>query len=180
MPPKCSYLLGAFATIYLSLASIAAIADEPAAEALPGAASWLRYEPRMPLWVVSRTARCWPFNIWVARTPEQFTRGLMFVRQLHDDGGMLFAMQAEREISMWMRNTFIALDILFADASGKIIKIHENATPLSLEHISSDGLAYAVLELPAGAVAKRNISAGDQLRHAHFGNSGCQTQVKEK
>jgi len=173
MLPKCSFITGAVAALYFSQAMVPAHADEAAVEALPETAAWLRAAPRLPLWIVSSSARCWRFNVWVARTPEEFARGLMFVRKLAEDGGMLFAMEAEREISMWMRNTFVSLDILFADARGKIIKIHENATPHSLDHISSDGMAFAVLELPAGAAAKRSLSAGDMLRHAHFGNSGC-------
>ncbi len=89
---------------------------------------------------------------------------------------MLFAMQIERDISMWMRNTYIPLDILFADASGKIIKIHANAEPHSLDHIGSGQSVRAVLELPGGAAAARGIQVGDYVRHEHFGNSGCHDQ----
>lgn len=163
----------AMTILWLCLGGAPVLADDVRHDPLPGEASWLRSQPLTPLWITSKSARCWRFNTWVARTPEQFSRGLMFVRQLDEDGGMLFAMQAQREISMWMRNTFIPLDILFADASGKIITIHENAVPLSLDHISSGRPAYAVLELVAGSVAKRSISQGDRIRHAHFGNGGC-------
>lgn len=181
MTLKSSFYLGALVAMCLKMAMQPVHADTPTTEALPGAAAWLRTEPRLPLWIVSSSAKCWRFDTWVARSPDEFARGLMFVRKLDDEGGMLFAMRSSREISMWMRNTFVSLDILFADASGKIIKIHESATPLSLEHISSDGLARAVLELPAGAVARRGIVTGDLLRHPHFGNSGCHdASIKNK
>lgn len=97
----------------------------------------------------------------------------MYVTQLEVDGGMLFAMQVPRDISMWMRNTYIPLDIIFADASGRITKIHANAEPHSLDHISSGQSVKAVLELAGGAAAARGIQVGDYLRHQHFGNSGC-------
>lgn len=148
-----------------------AVTDEESA--LPQAAAWLRDRPRLPLWIISPGARCLRFNVWVAQSAEEFSRGLMYVRRLESDGGMLFAMQAEREISMWMRNTVIPLDLLFADASGRIFTIHENAEPLSLAHRSSEGLASAVLELPGGTVARLGIAIGDRIRHAHFGTSGC-------
>lgn len=176
MTQRSNALCCAMAALWLSLAGTSAAGDNMTDEALPAGAAWLKAQPLSPLWIVSKSAKCWQFQTWVARTPEQFSRGLMFVKKLHDNGGMLFAMQNEREISMWMRNTFVSLDILFADITGTIISIHENATPLSLDHISSGGPAYAVLELPAGAAAERNISEGDRLRHAHFGNAGCQDE----
>ncbi len=176
MPGKSRLFCGAVATVLLCLGGVPIQAGDIEAEALPGEAAWLRTQPRAPLWIISKSARCWRFNTWVARTPEEFSRGLMYVQHLDDDGGMFFAMHAEREISMWMRNTYISLDILFADMSGEIITIYENTTPLSLDYITSEEPAFAVLELPAGAVAKRNISVGDRLRHAHFGNSGCHDQ----
>ncbi len=137
-------------------------------------ASWLKTKPVTPLWIVSPDARCWRFHVWVASTPVEFTRGLMFVKALPDDAGMLFGLGNEREISMWMRNTFIPLDILFVDASGKIVKLHENAEPLSLDHISSGQAVYAVLELPGGAARTRGIQPGDSVRHVYFGTGDCQ------
>lgn len=169
----------AAAALWLGLALAPALADVAAVEPLPGKASWLRSQPLTPLWITSKTARCWRFNTWVARTPEEFSRGLMFVRKLDDDGGMLFALSEEREISMWMRNTYVPLDILFADAAGTIISIYENAVPLTLDHMSSGQPAFAVLELSAGSVASRGISPGDRIRHAHFGNGGCQDKKFE-
>ena len=98
----------------------------------------------------------------------------MYVKDLPEDVGMLFGMDGEREISMWMRNTYIPLDIVFADSSGTIVRIHENAEPLSLDHISSGQAVLAVLELPGGTTRQHGIRPGDKLRQAHFGNSGCQ------
>lgn len=156
----------------LSLAGLDAVADSQQPD-LPGEAGWLRQQPLTPLAIVTRGARCWQFRVWVARTPEQFARGLMFVRRLPADGGMLFALTSERDISMWMRNTYVSLDLLFADADGRIVTIHERAEPLSLTPIAAGQPVWAVLELPAGTSAQSGIAVGDLLRHEHFGNRGC-------
>ncbi len=147
--------------------------DDP----LPAGAGWLKQQPLTPLAVVSQSARCWRFRVWVARSPEQFARGLMFVRRLAPDGGMLFALTEERDISMWMRNTYISLDILFANKDGRIVTIHQHAKPHSLNQIHSGQPVGAVLELPAGTVDARGITVGDYLRHHHFGNRGCQDSL---
>ena len=134
---------------------------------------WLRYEPVSALWVVSSSARCSEFRVWVADSPEDFRRGLMFVRSLPEDSGMLFAMEEEREISMWMRNTYIPLDMLFMDRTGTIVTIHERTKPMTLDGRPSGTKVFAVLELPGGTVARLRIRIGDRVRHAHFGNRGC-------
>lgn len=180
MKPDRFLLHAALAALLLIACTLAVQSDETLDEALPDAAAWLRTQPLTDLWIISGTARCWRFRVWVARTPEQFSRGLMYVRQLEQDGGMLFAMQSERDIAMWMRNTYIPLDILFADARGTIIKIHADATPLSLDEISSGAAAYAVVEIPGGTAAQRGIMVGDRLRHAHFGNTMRQGKQAEE
>ena len=135
---------------------------------------WLARKPTTPLWIVTPDARCLRYRVWVVSTPEEFSRGLMFVRTLPEATGMLFALGREREMSMWMRNTLIPLDMFFADSSGLIVSIHENAEPLSLTQIHSGQPVLAVLELGGGAAKQHGIHPGDQLRHSHFGTSGCQ------
>lgn len=160
------YLIVLLAAALLSAPSVSGSGEQDA--------NWLASKPVTPLWVVSQSARCWRFSIWTAQTPQEFTRGLMFVKALPNDAGMLFGLGTEREISMWMRNTYIPLDILFVDADGTIVRIHENAEPFSLDYIPSGQAVYAVLELAGGATRQRGIQPGDRLRHRYFGNDGCQ------
>ena len=106
------------------------------------------------------------FRAYLASTNEQRARGLMFFRQLPEDVGMLFLYPQPRVISMWMKNTFIPLDMLFLDARGVIINIAEQTVPHSLESIRSEGPALAVLEVNGGTARRLGIKPGDRLRHA--------------
>jgi uncharacterized membrane protein (UPF0127 family) len=81
---------------------------------------------------------------------------------------MLFDYDPPQEVAFWMKNTYIPLDIIFIDATGRIIRIAENTTPLSLEPIPSGGVARGVLEIKGGQSAKLGIKAGDRVRHALF------------
>jgi uncharacterized membrane protein (UPF0127 family) len=106
----------------------------------------------------------------VADTPERSQQGLMFLRWLPPDQGMLFPEDTPRVMHMWMKNTLIPLDMLFIDAKGRIIGIHERATPRSEDIITSPAPVKAVLELAGGACAQLGIRVGDQVRHALFGS----------
>src|SRR5690606_37667158 len=68
------------------------------------------------------------FDVWVADTPERQAQGLMYVRDLDADSGMLFVHAAPREVSMWMKNTYIPLDMLFIDRCGRIVRIAHETT----------------------------------------------------
>jgi uncharacterized membrane protein (UPF0127 family) len=92
----------------------------------------------------------------------------MFRQSLPENGGMLFDYDPPQEIAFWMKNTYIALDIIFIDASGRIIRIAENTSPLSLERIPSGGVARAVLEINGGMSATLGIKPGDRVHHALF------------
>ena len=109
------------------------------------------------------------FQVEVVREERERNRGLMFRQSLPDNGGMLFDYNPPQEVAFWMKNTYIPLDIIFIDATGRIIRIAENTTPLSLEQIPSGGVARAVLEIKGGQSAKLGIKAGDRVRHALFG-----------
>lgn len=104
------------------------------------------------------------FDVWVADTPPRQAQGLMFVRELAPGAGMLFQSQAPRVMSMWMKNTFIPLDMLFIDAKGRIVHIAAQTTPHSLDTISSNEPVTMVLELRGGEAGKRGIAAGDHVR----------------
>jgi hypothetical protein len=108
------------------------------------------------------------FQVELADTPETRGRGLMFRQNLPADQGMLFDFGSPRPVAMWMRNTFISLDMLFIDQNGSIEKIVPNTVPLSEEVIRSDGPVRAVLELRGGVAAELGIEPGDRVLHPLF------------
>jgi uncharacterized membrane protein (UPF0127 family) len=103
------------------------------------------------------------FRVWVADTEPRAQQGLMFVRDLPESEGMIFPLEPPRVETMWMKNTYIELDMLFIDAGGRVVKILERAHPLSLDTLSSGGPVSAVLELKGGAAAKLGLHAGDKV-----------------
>ncbi|MEM9169622.1 MAG: DUF192 domain-containing protein [Pseudomonadota bacterium] len=109
------------------------------------------------------------FTVELARSAEEKRVGLMHRKSLPAEAGMLFDFGPEpRVASMWMRNTFIPLDMAFIDAAGVIVTIAEETTPLSLESISSGAPVVAVLEVNGGAFAARGVAVGDRVRHPWF------------
>ncbi|MGE0287721.1 MAG: DUF192 domain-containing protein [Bradyrhizobium sp.] len=109
------------------------------------------------------------FSVEMATTEEEKQKGLMYRRELADGKGMLFDFSPEQQISMWMKNTYISLDMIFIRADGRILRIAENTEPESTRVISSGGLARAVLEVPAGTAQKYGIAPGDRVSHPLFG-----------
>jgi uncharacterized membrane protein (UPF0127 family) len=83
---------------------------------------------------------------------------------------MLFDFNTEQPISMWMKNTYIPLDMIFIRNDGRVSRIAENTEPMSLKVISSAGPARAVLEVIAGTARKYGIAPGDRVAHPMFGN----------
>ncbi len=108
------------------------------------------------------------FQVEVMRTEPERERGLMFRRFLPADRGMLFVTQRAAPAMMWMKNTYIPLDMVFIGADGRVVSTAENAEPLSERVIPSGGPALGVLELNAGTVAKYGIKAGDKVENAMF------------
>jgi len=109
------------------------------------------------------------FSVEMATTEEEKQKGLMYRRELADGKGMLFDFSPEQQISMWMKNTYISLDMIFIRADGRILRIAENTEPESTRIISSGGLARGVLEVPAGTAQKYGIAPGDRVSHPLFG-----------
>jgi uncharacterized membrane protein (UPF0127 family) len=105
------------------------------------------------------------FQVWLADSPQRQMQGLMFVRDLPDLRGMLFVHDQPREISMWMKNTYIPLDMVFIDGHGRIQQIIEQATPHSLALIRSDKPALAVLEIAGGEAQRLGLHPGQQVSH---------------
>ena len=108
------------------------------------------------------------FSVEMATTEEEKQTGLMYRKELVDGKGMLFDFSPEQQISMWMKNTYISLDMIFIRADGRILRIAENTEPLSTRIISSGGLARGVLEVAAGTAQKYGIQPGDRVAHPLF------------
>jgi uncharacterized protein len=108
------------------------------------------------------------FSVEMATTEEEKQTGLMHRKELPDGKGMLFDFSPEQQISMWMKNTYISLDMIFIRADGRILRIAENTEPLSTRIISSGGLAKGVLEVIAGTAQKYGIQPGDRVAHPLF------------
>jgi uncharacterized membrane protein (UPF0127 family) len=109
------------------------------------------------------------FSVEMATTEDEKQTGLMYRKELADGKGMLFDFSPEQQISMWMKNTYISLDMIFIRADGRILRIAENTEPESTRIISSGGLARGVLEVPAGTAQKYGIAPGDRVSHPLFG-----------
>lgn len=108
------------------------------------------------------------FSVEIAKTEKERETGLMYRRELADGRGMLFDFTPEQMVSMWMKNTFISLDMIFVGADGRITRIAENTEPQSLAIISSGAPAKGVIEVIAGTARKYGIAQGDQVVHPLF------------
>jgi uncharacterized protein len=107
-------------------------------------------------------------HVEVMRTEEQRERGLMERRFLPADRGMLFQFDHVQTVLMWMKNTYIPLDMIFLSRGGVVTHIAEDAEPMSEAIISSDGPAFGVLEVNAGFARKIGLKDGDLVRHDMF------------
>ena len=147
------------------LLALLASAGLPAALAQgSGAPLDLASYPRTQLTITrAKPPRVHSFRVWVADTPQRAEQGLMFVSDLPESEGMVFPLQPPRIENMWMKNTYIELDMLFIGTNGRVTKIIERAAPLSLTTLSSDGPVAAVLELRGGAAAKLDLKVGDAV-----------------
>jgi uncharacterized protein len=120
------------------------------------------------LWLMTRAGQETPIDVEIAEEPKEKQLGLMFRTELPDGTGMLFPYGSPREITMWMHNTYIPLDMVFIRADGTVHRIEERAEPLSDRIIASQGPVAAVLELPGGAAARLGLGPGDRVRHPMF------------
>jgi hypothetical protein len=120
------------------------------------------------LWLVTAAGKEIPVEIEVAETPEDKSIGLMFRTELADDHGMLFPYDKSQDVSMWMHNTYIPLDMVFIRADGTVHRIESRAEPLSDRIINSEGPVKGVLELAAGAAERLGLKPGDRVRYPFF------------
>ncbi len=111
------------------------------------------------------------FATEIATNNETRTRGLMFRRSMGEREAMLFYWQDPLVVSMWMRNTYIPLDMLFVTADGIVVHVESNTVPHSLDVISAGREVSAVMEIVAGSAAKLGIRPGSRLMHRFFRGS---------
>ncbi|OWO94744.1 hypothetical protein B5E41_13485 [Rhizobium esperanzae] len=133
------------------LVALPALADEE-----------IRFD-KEPLLIQTAAGKMLHFTVEVAATGDQRARGLMFRKSMADDAGMIFDFGQTRRVAMWMENTILPLDMLFADDTGTIRHIKENAKPYSRDIIDSMSPVKYVVELNAGIVGKLGIEPGDRI-----------------
>ena len=108
------------------------------------------------------------FRVEIVSTPADRAQGLQGREQLAPDAGMLFDFGVPLPVYMWMKNTFVALDMIFIAPDGRIVNIARATTPESLAVIESAGPVRAVLEVPAGTAARLGVKPGDRVEHRIF------------
>jgi uncharacterized membrane protein (UPF0127 family) len=107
-------------------------------------------------------------DVEVTETPAEKAQGLMFRTRLADTSGMLFFYDTPQEITMWMRNTYIPLDMVFIRADGVVHRIEARTEPLSENIVASRGDVTACLELAGGAAERLGLKPGDKVEHRFF------------
>jgi uncharacterized membrane protein (UPF0127 family) len=108
------------------------------------------------------------FTVEMAENDADRAKGLMYRKELPEGKGMLFDFKRDQEVSFWMENTYIPLDMLFIRGDGTILRIAENTEPLSTRMIPSGGPVRAVLEVIGGTARKFGIAPGDRVAHPIF------------
>jgi uncharacterized membrane protein (UPF0127 family) len=112
------------------------------------------------------------FTVAVVDTPATLSRGLMMVEYMPQNAGMLFVFPQTREVSFWMKNTLIPLDMLFIDDAGYVASIHEEAIPHDITSIPSGSAVRYVLEVNGGLVDELGLAPGDKVINPAIG-TGC-------
>ena len=141
---------------------VAAMAASVPASALEPA-SLVSGFPEAGLTLTQASGRCLFLNIYVATTAGQRSRGLMYVTRLEEFEGMYFPWPEPAQITMWMKNTYIPLDMLFIRENGRVAGIAANTKPLSLERIAPPEPVVGVLEVNAGFAARWGVTPGDRV-----------------
>lgn len=102
-------------------------------------------------------------DLEIADTEDKRTQGLMYRSTMSDRQAMLFIFDEEEERSFWMKNTYISLDIMFADAEGNIVSIQKNTRPYSEDPVLSYAPALYVIEVVAGFSDLYGLEKGDRI-----------------
>jgi uncharacterized membrane protein (UPF0127 family) len=120
-----------------------------------------------PLTIVTKTGPK-RFDVEVMRDDASRARGLMFRRHMAPEHGMLFDFEHDEPVTMWMKNTYLPLDMVFIQRDGTVSRVAADTEPLSTAIIASGTPVLAVLELNAGTAAKLGIQPGDRIEHPLF------------
>ncbi len=161
-PKRPQWLLRSLLSLGLAFAMNTALGGGPV-RAQSAAPEPLSAFPQDVLAIRTPSGHVLNFLVWIADRPSREEQGLMFVHEMDDHAGMLFLFPGGQRISMWMKNTYISLDMLFINADGRVDYIASHATPLSLDIISAPNPARAVLELKGGISEKLGIRVGDTV-----------------
>lgn len=135
--------------------------------ALGGGAAFAASD-REPL-VIQTTNGPHTFAVEVADTPESRAQGLMNRTRMNPRHGMLFNFKRPQQVSMWMRNTPLPLDMLFVDQRGTIIYVEHQAVPHSTNPRGPQRPVLGVVELVGGVAGTLGIAPGDTVEHPMFG-----------
>ena len=131
----------------------------------PPNATWAGSMRREPLFLTTQTGRT-EISAEIAVTGPEQEQGLMFRTSMADTDGMLFVYDTAKDLSMWMHNTYVPLDMVFIRADGRVARIETNAEPLSDRVIESGSAVAAVLELKAGTAQRLSLKPGDKVESA--------------
>ncbi len=113
------------------------------------------------------------FHVEVADDAEEQMKGLMYREKMAVSSGMLFVFAKPKHAQFWMKNTLIPLDMIFADAAGRVTRVHANAVPHDETPIDGgEGVAF-VLEINGGLAARMGIGPGTELRHPSVDQAGA-------
>jgi uncharacterized membrane protein (UPF0127 family) len=121
-----------------------------------------------PLRIVTAGGTPHDFRVELADTAEERAVGLMERREMGPDEGMLFDFGVTRQVYMWMKDTYIPLDMLFISETGTVLNIRRNAEPLSEAIIDSGDPVHYVLELNSGVTEELGIGIGDRVESSHI------------
>ena len=138
--------------------------------ACPTGASGVKGFSQTTIRIETRAGRSLEFTVFLALSGKQQARGLMFVDELGERQGMLFVYQRSNDISMWMKNTVLSLDMIFIRRDGSIARIEKETEPYSLDTIVSGEPVMAVLELNAGTAERYGFQPGDRVISKYFAN----------
>ena len=150
--------------LVMLLLAVLAAACSPPATSEPGRVPDLDQAfERDRLAIVNDAGERLEFDVYLARTAQQQRRGLMFVRNLPADMGMLFVYEGDAYHSMWMKNTYISLDMLFIRGDGTVSSIIHDTVPMSMNSQASVEPVRYVLELNAGTARRHKIGSRSRI-----------------
>ncbi len=113
--------------------------------------------------ILTQGSKSFLFNVELAETPLKRAMGLMNREDLPEREGMLFLFPTKENVTMWMKDTYIPLDMLFFDETGQITSLIENARPLDMSLLHSQEPVKGVLEIKGGSVRSLGIQVGDVI-----------------